>query len=201
MGSDDQTMTTLRRLIVELESGTEPIRGRIDDRGSWVSFAGWLELIGALERVHRGEPADGQPAKDFGAIHDAGTAVPVDTRRREGVGVIINTGGDALPYARIARFTDATPQQIASTVSAIEAADGPPPGVPSTGITVVVDKQEQSAVIIGFFATEEDLVAGDAALREMDPPGGAPGTLASVDMGEIRVQRQVSDADVVHRSG
>lgn len=194
-------MTTLRRLIVELESGTEPIQGRIGDRGSWLSFAGWLELIGALERVHQGEPANWQPTKDFGAIHDAGAAVRADTRRREGVGVIINTEGDAMSYARIARFTDATPQQIASTVSAIEAAEGPPPGVPSTGVTVVVDKQEQTAVIIGFFATEQDLLAGDAALREMEPPGGAPGKLASVDMGEIRLQRQVPDVDALQRSG
>jgi hypothetical protein len=103
-----------------------------------------------------------------------------------------NRRGDAVTYARIARFTEATPQQIASVVTAIEAAEGPPPGVPSTGVTVVADEEEGAVIIIGFFDTEQDLRAGDRALRSMDPPGGPLGTLASIDMGEILVQRQVS---------
>jgi hypothetical protein len=95
--------------------------------------------------------------------------------------------------ARIARFTGATPEQIASTVSTIGAADGPPRGVPSTGVTVVVNEQERAVAIIGFFDSEQDPRAGDSTLREMDPAGGTLGTLASVELGEIRVQRQVSD--------
>ena len=97
-----------------------------------------------------------------------------------------------MAYARITKFTGATPEQIERVVSEVDAAEGPPPGVPSTGLKLIVNEEEGTVIFVGFFETEEDLRAGDAALREMDPPGGAPGTRASVDMGEIRVEREVS---------
>jgi hypothetical protein len=95
-----------------------------------------------------------------------------------------------MAYARITRFTGATPEQVATVVSRVEEAEGPPPGVKSTGLKVVANEEEGTVIFIGFFDTEEDLKAADAALREMDPPGGVPGSRASVDMGEIRVERE-----------
>jgi hypothetical protein len=95
-----------------------------------------------------------------------------------------------MAYARITRFTGATPEQIATVVSGVEEAGGPPPGVKSTGLKLVVNEDEGTVIFIGFFDSEDDLMASDAALREMDPPGGVPGTRASVDMGEIRVERE-----------
>jgi hypothetical protein len=97
-----------------------------------------------------------------------------------------------MAYARITRFTGATPEQIATVVSEVNAAEGPPPGVPSSGLKLIVNEEEGTIIFIGFFETEEDLRTGDAALREMDPPGGVPGTRASVDMGEIRIDREAS---------
>jgi hypothetical protein len=95
-----------------------------------------------------------------------------------------------MAYARITRFTGATPDQIATVVSGVEEAEGPAPGVKSSGLKLVVNEEEGTVIFIGLFDTEEDLKASDAALREMDPPGGTPGTRASVDMGEIRVERE-----------
>jgi hypothetical protein len=97
-----------------------------------------------------------------------------------------------MAYARITRFTGATPEQIEAVVSQVDAAEGPPPGVPSSGVKLIVNEDEGTLIFVGFFETEEDLRTGDAVLRDMDPPGGTPGTLASVDMGEIRVEKQAS---------
>lgn len=94
-------------------------------------------------------------------------------------------------YARVTRFTDCDAEAIARVVAGVEEAEGPPEGVPSTGLKLLVDEGAGTVVFIGFFETEEDLRTGDAALRAMDPPGGVPGTRASVDMGEIRVERSV----------
>ena len=185
-------MTGLLQVTVELERGVEPIRGRISSRpDSWVSFTGWLELLGALERARSGDSAHGELRKDFGGIHDAGASPPTRQSSLEGCRRAIDKRGDAMAYTRIAIFTGATPEQIASTVSAVQAADGPPPGVPSTGVKIAVNEQEGTVIFIAFFESEEHLRAGDAVLREMDaPPSGPLGTLASVNFGEIRVERQ-----------
>ncbi|HWC86545.1 MAG TPA: hypothetical protein VG388_08400 [Solirubrobacteraceae bacterium] len=49
---------------------------------------------------------------------------------------------------------------------------GPPPGVKSTGFTMLADPDGGRVVMIGLFATEEDLAESEAALKEMNPPDG-----------------------------
>jgi hypothetical protein len=92
-------------------------------------------------------------------------------------------------YVRITKFTDCDPERVRETVSRVEELDGPPEGVPSSGVKVVVSEDERTLIFIGFFETAEDLRTGDQVLRDMDPPGGVPGTNAGVDMGEIRVEK------------
>jgi hypothetical protein len=51
---------------VEVEPGTEPIRGRLRSTGQTVDFIGWVALAGALERFM--DPDAGGRAPADGAI-------------------------------------------------------------------------------------------------------------------------------------
>jgi hypothetical protein len=95
-------------------------------------------------------------------------------------------------YARVTRFTGGSAEQIAKTVSEVDATEGPPPGVNSKSLKVLVDEAQGTVIFVGFFETEEDLKAADSALREFDPPGGVPGTRASVDLCEVKVEKETS---------
>ena len=93
-------------------------------------------------------------------------------------------------FARIVRFTDVTPEGIAGVVSQVEGSDGPPPGVESTGMKLIYDESQSTAVFIGLFETEEKMVEGGKVLEAMDA-GETPGTRASVDMGEVKIERDM----------
>lgn len=58
-------------LAVEIEVGTEPIRGAVaDTRGTSQPFRGWLELAGALEAVRAAGSREDAPANSAsGAGH------------------------------------------------------------------------------------------------------------------------------------
>ncbi len=94
-------------------------------------------------------------------------------------------------YARVVRFTDVSPEQIAQVERQIEESDGPPPDVPATGIRVMIDEAQSTAVVLLLFATEEDMRAGGEVLDAMDA-GETPGTRASVDLCEVKVDRDMS---------
>jgi len=90
-------------------------------------------------------------------------------------------------HARVVRFTDVDPERIAAIAAQVEETGGPPPGVPSTGMKLLVNDADATAIFIGFFETEEDLRAGSAVLEGMDE-SETPGTRASVDLCEVRVE-------------
>ena len=80
-------------------------------------------------------------------------------------------------YARVVRFTDATPEQIAAVVSRVEESDGPPPGVDSVGMQLMVDERQGTAIFIGLFDDEQKLRDANAILERWTPPrrlGRAP---------------------------
>jgi hypothetical protein len=93
-------------------------------------------------------------------------------------------------YARVVRFTDVTPERIAEIRARIEEADGPPPGVPASGMRLLYDGAQSTAVFIGLFATEEDMRTGAEALEAMDA-AEVPGTRVSVDLCELTIQRDM----------
>ncbi len=66
--------------------------------------------------------------------------------------------------------------------------DGPPAGVPATGLQVLFDADKGTAVILQHFDTADDMRAGDEVFAAMDP-AHTPGTRASVDMCDTRLQR------------
>jgi hypothetical protein len=89
-------------------------------------------------------------------------------------------------YVRVVRFTDVSADRIEGLTARIEA-DGPPPGVPTTGVKLLFDEAQRTAVVLQYFDTEEDMTAGAQAFGAMDP-GDTPGTRASVDMCELKLE-------------
>jgi hypothetical protein len=94
-------------------------------------------------------------------------------------------------YVRVVRFSDVSANRIDALVAEIEQADGPPADVPTTGLKLLFDKAQGSAVVLQYFETAEDMAAGAEAFSAMDP-GETPGARASVDMCEMKLERQLS---------
>jgi hypothetical protein len=90
-------------------------------------------------------------------------------------------------YVRVVRFTDVSAERIKELLARIEESDGPPPGVPTTGLKILVDEAQGTAVVLQSFATAEDMEAGARAFSAMDP-SETPGTRASVDMCEVKLK-------------
>lgn len=93
-------------------------------------------------------------------------------------------------YARVVRFTDVTPDGIANVVSRVEEAGGPPPGVDSTGMRLFYDEGQGAAIFVGFFESEEKMRAANEVFEQMDA-SETPGTRASVDQCEVKIERDM----------
>jgi hypothetical protein len=93
-------------------------------------------------------------------------------------------------HVRVVRFIDVTAERIDGLLASIEEADGPPPGVPATGLRLLFDEAQGTAVVLQYFATAEDMNVGGQAFSAMDP-SETPGTRASVDMCEVKLERQL----------
>ena len=94
-------------------------------------------------------------------------------------------------YVRVVRFTDVNAERVKELVARIEEAGGPPPGVPTTGVTMLLDEAQATAVVLQYFETAEDMAKGAQAFSDMDP-GETPGTRASVDMCEAKLETHQS---------
>ena len=92
-------------------------------------------------------------------------------------------------YVRVVRFTDVSSDRIAELKDRIEESDGPPPGVNTTGLQVLLDQSAGTAVVLQHFATAEDMEAGARVFEAMDA-SETPGTRASIDMCEVAIDLQ-----------
>jgi hypothetical protein len=92
-------------------------------------------------------------------------------------------------HVRVVRFTDVSSERLEQMLSRIEQSDGPPEGVPATGIQVLVDESQGTVVVLQFYDSAEDLETGARVFEAMDP-GQTPGTRASVDACELRLERR-----------
>jgi hypothetical protein len=90
-------------------------------------------------------------------------------------------------HARVVRFTGVTPERISEIVAQVEEADGPPPGVDSTGFQLLVDEAQGTAIFVGFFETEQKMRDASAVFEQMDA-SETPGTRASVDLCEVKAE-------------
>ncbi len=94
-------------------------------------------------------------------------------------------------FVRVVRFTDVSAERIEGLVARIQGTDEPPAGVPTTALKVLFDDSQRTAVVLQYFDTAEEMAAGAQALGAMDS-AETPGTRASVDMCELKLERQLS---------
>jgi hypothetical protein len=94
-------------------------------------------------------------------------------------------------YARVVRFTEVTADRVAEIVAQVEESEGPPPGVDSTGFELFVDRAQGTAIFVGYFETEQKMREASSVFDEMEP-SETPGSRASVDVCEVKVQRPFS---------
>jgi hypothetical protein len=93
-------------------------------------------------------------------------------------------------YVRVVRFTDVTAERMDSLLAQVEEAEGPPPGIPTTGLQVLVDADQGTAVVLQFFDSADGMRAGEQGFSAMDP-ADTPGTRVSVDRCELRLERRL----------
>ena len=89
-------------------------------------------------------------------------------------------------HMRVVRFTDVDPQRVEKLVSEMDASAGPPDGIKATGHQMVLDSEQRTAVVLQFFDSEQDMRDSEAAFDAMDP-SETPGTRASIDRGEVKL--------------
>ena len=94
-------------------------------------------------------------------------------------------------HIRVVRFTDVEPDRIEALAQRIGEADGPPEGVPSTGVKLLHDAEQGTAVVVQFFDSAEDMATGAEVLGAMDT-SDTPGTRASVDACEVKAEMDAS---------
>jgi hypothetical protein len=90
-------------------------------------------------------------------------------------------------YIRVVRFTDVNAARMEGLLTQIRAAGGPPPDVPSTGLNVLFDEAQGTAVVLQYFATAQDMEAGAKVMDGMDA-SETPGTRISVDACELKLE-------------
>jgi len=93
-------------------------------------------------------------------------------------------------YVRVVRFSDVNAERFEATLARIKEADGPPPDVRSTGLTVLFDEAQGTAVVLQYFATAQDMEAGAKVMAAMDA-SETPGTRISVDTCEQKLELKV----------
>jgi hypothetical protein len=88
--------------------------------------------------------------------------------------------------ARVTTFEGGTADGVRAALEQLQSdiPNGPPEGIKSNGLTMLVDPEGGRMMFIGLFANEEDLRASERVLEEMSPPEGA-GTRSSVDVYEV----------------
>lgn len=89
-------------------------------------------------------------------------------------------------YVRVVRFTDVSPGRIDGVLARIKESDGPPPGVASSRLQILADPEQGTAVVLQYFDTADDMVAGARVFEAMDATE-TPGTRASVDACEVKL--------------
>lgn len=95
-----------------------------------------------------------------------------------------------MSYVRVVRFTDVNAERVEALQARIKESGGPPPGVPATGLTMMFDEAQGTAIVLQHFATAEDMNTAAQTFDAMDV-SETPGTRASVDTCELKLELEV----------
>ena len=90
-------------------------------------------------------------------------------------------------YIRVVRFTDVSAERIDGLLARIAESGGPPPEAPNVRVQILFDEAQGTAVALQQFESRDDLEAGAKVFAAMDP-SETPGTRASVDMCELKLE-------------
>jgi hypothetical protein len=90
-------------------------------------------------------------------------------------------------YVRVVRFTGVDAGRLEQLLARIKESGGPPEGVPTTGLRILLDEDQGTAVVEQYFETAEDMEVGGRAFSAMDS-AETPGSRASVDMCELKLE-------------
>jgi hypothetical protein len=90
-------------------------------------------------------------------------------------------------FIRVVRFEGTSAERIDGLIAQVHEAGGPPPGVTMEKLTVLFDEAQSTAVVLQHFATREDMDSSAAVFAAMDP-AETPGTRASVDTCEVKLE-------------
>jgi hypothetical protein len=88
-------------------------------------------------------------------------------------------------HVRVVRFTDVDPARVEQQASEIDESQGPPPGIKATGLQILVDPEQRTAVVLQFFDSEQDMRDSESAFDSMDA-SETPGSRASIDRCELK---------------
>ncbi len=88
-------------------------------------------------------------------------------------------------FVRVVRFADVSAERMQALLDRVQAEGGPPPGVRATGLKVMFDEQQGTAVVLQEFATAEDMAEAAKVFSAMDA-AETPGTRVSVDSTELK---------------
>jgi hypothetical protein len=94
-------------------------------------------------------------------------------------------------HMRVVRFTEVDPERVQELVSRMDESSGPPEGIKATGLQMVIDPDQRTAVVVQLFDSESDMHDSEAAFDGMDP-SDTPGKRASVDRGEVMMDLKMS---------
>jgi hypothetical protein len=94
-------------------------------------------------------------------------------------------------HVRAVRFTGVSAERMQELLARIEKSDGPPPGVPATGLKILFDEAQGTAMVLQQFESAEDMEAGGKVFSAMDS-SETPGTRSSVDMCEVKLERTLA---------
>jgi len=91
-----------------------------------------------------------------------------------------------MPFMRVVRFTDVDTQRAEELIKRIDESDGPPEGIKATGLQMILDSDQGTAVVVQLFDSADDMRDSEAAFDSMDS-AETPGTRASIDRGEVKL--------------
>jgi hypothetical protein len=93
-------------------------------------------------------------------------------------------------HIRVVRFTDVSADRMGQLLERVKNAGGPPEGVNATGLKILFDEDQGTAVVLQEFPTAEDMEAGGRVMSAMDARD-TPGTRVSVDACDLKLQLDV----------